>query len=514
MFYIVAVILLVARVQSAHALSSHSISYSYSTGPLPAGSYDTLLWFTHRIGPPYIDQPPASHSAAVGSATSFSVVAYGANVRYQWSFNGTRLAGATDAVLILPNVRAANEGRYSVTVKNEFPAVTCSATLKVMSPARITRAPKDVFVNDHAAASFTVGATGSALHYQWQFQGTNLLDATRASLTLTNVSTINAGVYSVIVSNEVSATNASATLVVNESPFDLNANGTTDLLFRNQTDGAWWAWLMNGANGVHLAKTSPVGTPIDLGQRFVGLNDFDGDGQKDIVLQGLGGAVSVVPVQGTNFLQSYVIDEGTVTTVEVYSRVRYISVMLNPRSTEDYQPRWRTISTDVGHVTLAWKVCAVADFNADGQGDLLARNVNGTIAVWFLNGTNFIDGTPTALSQTNMLSNWQIVGTGDFNSDRKTDILWQSDEGNLYVWYLDGTNYLGGADLFAGESIGVAWKVVAVADFNGDGKTDLILQSNKGALAVKFLNGTALLRENLLRDGATINPAWRIVGPR
>ena len=68
--------------------------------------------------------------------------------------------------------------------------------------------------------TFTVVASGSApLRYQWYFNtNTPLLNATNSILTLLNVQSTNAGVYSVLVSNSVnSVTSGFATLTVNST---------------------------------------------------------------------------------------------------------------------------------------------------------------------------------------------------------------------------------------------------------------------------------------------------------
>jgi hypothetical protein len=39
-------------------------------------------------------------------------------------------------------------------------------------------------------------------------------------------------------------------------------------------------------------------------------------------------------------------------------------------------------------------------------------------------------------------SDWHIAGTGDFNGDGKTDILWRNDNGNVGTWHLDGATAL------------------------------------------------------------------------
>ncbi len=65
----------------------------------------------------------------------------------------------------------------------------------------ILSAPQSVTVNNASAAAFTVVATNAA-SYQWQFQGTNNLPgATNATLSLDDVSSNQAGSYTVVVTS-------------------------------------------------------------------------------------------------------------------------------------------------------------------------------------------------------------------------------------------------------------------------------------------------------------------------
>jgi hypothetical protein len=86
--------------------------------------------------PPVINTQPASQAALSGSGVTFSITAGGtAPLSYQWSFNGTNLADATDATLILPNVTADAAGTYGVAVTNLAGTADTSATLSVYSSA-------------------------------------------------------------------------------------------------------------------------------------------------------------------------------------------------------------------------------------------------------------------------------------------------------------------------------------------------------------------------------------------
>ena len=67
--------------------------------------------------------------------------------------------------------------------------------------------------------------------------------------------------------------------------------------------------------------------------------------------------------------------------------------------------------------------------------------------------------------------NWKAVGTGDFNGDGDSDILWQNTNGQVAIWEMDGANIITGATV--SPNPGPNWKVVDTGDFNGDGKSDI-----------------------------------------
>jgi pectate lyase len=102
------------------------------------------------------------------------------------------------------------------------------------SPPAITAHPADQTVSAGDTVTFSVVASGTPpLAYQWYFNtNTPLAGATGSSLTLTNVQTINAGTYHVVVTNAAgAATSAFAMLTVlpaTETPIGFAAvNGIT-----------------------------------------------------------------------------------------------------------------------------------------------------------------------------------------------------------------------------------------------------------------------------------------------
>ena len=103
---------------------------------LQTNGYAVLLPSAFVACFPAITNQPLSRSAFAGSATTFNVSAGGdAPLAYQWLFNGTPRAGATNVSLTLTNLQGAHAGSYMVAVTNAFGSSTSSvARLTVMAP--------------------------------------------------------------------------------------------------------------------------------------------------------------------------------------------------------------------------------------------------------------------------------------------------------------------------------------------------------------------------------------------
>lgn len=210
---------------------------------------------------PTIIASPTNLVALQGDSAEFAAEATGApELVYQWSFNGTNLAGATNQLLLLTNVQPADAGAYAVRVANAYGFDTSSnAWLVVNEPAHIVQQPTNqaVLPGDHA--SFGVLATGTSdLAYQWFFNSTNLDGATNNFLILTNVQDADVGEYTVLVTNSFGAVTSSvALLIVNEpahiiqQPSSLAVVAGDDASFTVSVIGApefSYQWMFNGQN--------------------------------------------------------------------------------------------------------------------------------------------------------------------------------------------------------------------------------------------------------------------------
>jgi hypothetical protein len=92
-------------------------------------------WNVAPYQPPVISPPLSNLVVYTGGAATFSVSPGGSSpFTYQWSFNGTNIAGATSNSYSLAAAQSTNAGSYSVVVSNVVGSVTSPAQLTVIPP--------------------------------------------------------------------------------------------------------------------------------------------------------------------------------------------------------------------------------------------------------------------------------------------------------------------------------------------------------------------------------------------
>ena len=175
-----------------------------------------------RTGPrtPVITIEPEDQYQLPGGNVTFTSRGSGLyGVTYQWQTNGVNLTGATNATLTLTNVLSGQFGSYDVVVTDNGgmgSIVSSIAYLILVTPPVIilqTPMPTNQIVTFQSNLTLSVTATapgqfdGFPLHYQWQFNGTNISGATSTNHSVFG-GTTSAGIYSVIVSNAAGSTSA------------------------------------------------------------------------------------------------------------------------------------------------------------------------------------------------------------------------------------------------------------------------------------------------------------------
>lgn len=101
------------------------------------GSVTSMVTTLTVLVPPGITTQPQSLTVAQGDTATFQVVAEGLPApTYQWKFNTAPLSGQIGASLVINNAQPANDGDYTVEVRNAAGIVTSSiAHLTVQFPA-------------------------------------------------------------------------------------------------------------------------------------------------------------------------------------------------------------------------------------------------------------------------------------------------------------------------------------------------------------------------------------------
>ena len=227
---------------------------------------------------------------------------------------------------------------------------------------------------------------------------------------------------------------------------DFNGDGRVDVLFRNTTTGAVTDWLGNADGSFTDNSAHALSGTADIGWQIVGTGDFNGDGISDVLWRN--------------------------------SSSGYLTEWLGT-SSGGFTDNSAHAAT--GTADNSWHVVATGDFNGDGNTDILWRNATGYLTEWL--GTSsggFTDNASHAATGA-ADSSWQIVGTGDFNGDGISDILWRNSGGYTTEWL--GTSSGGFTDNAVSAATGAAdntWHVVSIGDFNGDGKSDVLWRNDSG----------------------------------
>ena len=160
---------------------------------------------------------------------------------------------------------------------------------------------------------------------------------------------------------------------------------------------------------------------------------------------------------------------------------------------------------------LKWKIVGTGDFNNDTHRDLVWQHTDtGHLSVWLMQGTKLIDGR--LLNPARVETKWRIAAVADMNGDRKSDLIWQNDaDGQLSVWFMDGYNLVDGRLLHPGRVEELHWKIAGAGDFNGDQKADLLWRHKKtGALAIWYMDGGRQIAGTALQPGAVTDDDWQI----
>ena len=230
---------------------------------------------------PTISGQPASNAACPGGTVSLNVTASNA-AAYQWRLNNVNINGATGSTYTATNFTSANSGKYDVIVSSGSGcyALSNAAVVTVGSGTAPTITSQPTTVNGCAgqAATFTVGASGTSLSYQWRKNGANIPNATGTSYTLTAVTSADAGQYDVVVSGTCGNTISTAASLNVQPAISLTSQpgnqiscpgGSATFSVTASGTGLSYQWRKNGnpiSNATSASYTIPSVSGADAGQ--------------------------------------------------------------------------------------------------------------------------------------------------------------------------------------------------------------------------------------------------------
>jgi len=196
------------------------------------GQAGTSSWFfgfddfgLYSIETPVISVQPASQEVDANTPVTFSVVASGAPLTYQWQFNSVNIPNATGSSYTIASAQPTNAGLYTVVVNNPSgPTISNPAQLTVDTLPTITLQPSGEIVDLNGTVTFTTAATGAVpLTYSWYQNGALVQSSGNPSLAISPAPYSAAGNYQVIVNNTLNAaTSAVAILKVWAGPITSN----------------------------------------------------------------------------------------------------------------------------------------------------------------------------------------------------------------------------------------------------------------------------------------------------
>ncbi len=245
---------------------------------------------------------------------------------------------------------------------------------------------------------------------------------------------------------------------------DFDGNGKLDIVTANYGDNS----SGNGTTISVLRNTSTNGTisfaakqdfTVSIGPGFVAVGDFDGDGKLDIVTA------------------NYQVGAGT--TVSVL-RNTSISGTISFAAKQDFT------------VGLGPKSVAVGDVDGDGKLDIITANGYGN-SVSVLRNTSTMGAISFAPKQDFTVGDSPAaVKIADFDGDGKPDLVTANYLANS-VSVLRNTSTSGAISFAPARSFGVgdSPESLAIADFDGDGKPDLVTANDVGSGTVEVLRNTS-----------------------
>ncbi|MGW1777221.1 FG-GAP repeat domain-containing protein [Streptomyces sp. NPDC002104] len=314
---------------------------------------------------------------------------------------------------------------------------------------------------------------------------------------------------------------------------DINRDGIADLVARDFS-GVLYAYLGTGKTSAPFKPRATIGSGWNAYNQIVGLDDYDGDGNGDLLARTVSGQAYVYkgngngafkprltsstgwnvgtlyaqqggnPDFGRNDLLGrdaggtlwwyYSKNNGTLGARQKISNtggwkgasITWGSSFTNRNSSSILEQGSNgALYIDGDYKGLGWNaynaLAAPGDLSNDGTGDLLGRDKSGNLYLFQGNG---VGGT---MNKIKIGGGWgvynKLTGAGDLTGDGRADLLARDGSGNLYLYAGTGVPK---APFKPRVRVGWGYQVykqlVVTGDLTGDGRADLVATDSAGVL--------------------------------
>jgi alpha-tubulin suppressor-like RCC1 family protein len=132
------------------------------------------------------------------------------------------------------------------------------------------------------------------------------------------------------------------------------------------------------------------------------------------------------------------------------------------------------------NVGTGWFLVGAADFNGDGDNDLLWQNTStGEVGYWPMNGGSRLGYTQIAAPGfVPPSTGWRVVGAANFSGGSVPNILWQNIQtGEVGYWTLSNGAFQSYTQIAPPSIVNIQRKVVGTPNFLGTGSPQILLQN-------------------------------------
>jgi len=296
------------------------------------------------------------------------------------------------------------------------------------------------------------------------------------------------------------------------APYDFNGDGYSDILFRNSATGELEFWQMIDSR---VFDVIPLPT---MNPRWIaaGAGDFNSDGITDILWHDPGQRTSQIWLMGDlrvnrqfdlQLKAGWVVEGAGDFNGDGRSE---IAISNQSSRVEIWGLKHKLMRLGRISIRLNSKIVGFCDIDGDGDDDIITQDKRKRKIEASLMSANF--SATRVMLDKQRVALWNVIDTADYDGDGQCDLLWRDlswqEPGSAGVLHL--TSRLNVSDNPLKLGLGRDRSVMGSADYDGDGTADLLVfDSSTRELVLWRMSGSGVLGFESL---GTLARDWLPVG--